>query len=120
MVQGRTALTYNRAGGGPSGGGDAYDHGGSDRSGYWPDGTPKSTTSQGGPVDPRYPQLPPGVPVPGKNFAYRPELVAKGYRGGDYVALGPGSPQWTRGADLVLNKQSLTTSQVAGPRRRPR
>jgi hypothetical protein len=28
----------------------------------------------GGP-DPRYPTLPPGVPVPSKNFAPRPELV---------------------------------------------
>jgi hypothetical protein len=73
----------------------------------------------GGP-DPRYPQLPPGVPVPGKNFAPRPELIAKGFRGGDEVRIGPGSEQWTRGADAVLNKRSLSLGQVAGPRRKPR
>jgi hypothetical protein len=68
--------------------------------------------------DPRDPQRPPGVPVPGKNFAPRPELVAKGFRGGDEILIGPGSEQWTRGANAVLNKQSFTTADVNGPRRR--
>jgi hypothetical protein len=114
-------MTYNRPGGPSGGGGNVYDYDGANRAGTWPDGTSKSTTSRGDRPDPRYPQLPPGVSVPGKSFMPRPELVASGYRGGDgYVRIGPGSQQWTRGADLVLNKQSLTTAQVAGPRRRSR
>jgi hypothetical protein len=114
-------MTYNRPGG-PSGGvGNVYDYDEpSPRAGFWPDGTAKSSTSRGDRPDPRYPQLPPGVPIPGKNFAPRPELIAKGYRGGDPVLIGPGSEQWTRGADAVLNKQSYTTSDVNRTRRKPR
>jgi hypothetical protein len=71
--------------------------------------------------DPRYPQKPPGVSVPGKNFAYRPELATTDPRGqAEGVLIGPGSEQWTRGADAVLNKRSLTVGEVMGPRRRRR
>jgi hypothetical protein len=100
-----------------SGGGAGY---GLDRGGSWPDGTAKSMTSRGDRPDPRYPQLPPGVPVPGKNFASRPELVTSAPRGGGEVRIGPGSAQWTRGQGAVLNKVSYTLANVNGPRRRPR
>jgi hypothetical protein len=97
-------MTYNRPGGGDSSGGD---------SGLGP-------ALPGGP-DPRYPQLPPGVPVPGKNFAPRPELVTSAPRGADgYTLLGPGSGQWTRGADEVLNKKSYTLADVNRRGRRPK
>ena len=70
-------------------------------------------------ADPRYPQLPPGVPVPGKNFIARPELLTTNPRGQtEGVRIGPGSEQWTRGADDVLNKRSISVAQAAGPRRR--
>jgi hypothetical protein len=93
---------YNRPGGDDSSGGD---------SGLGP-------ALRGGP-DPRDPMRPPGVTVPGKNFAPRPELVTSAPRGQDgYTPVVPGSSQWTRGANEVLNKQSFTTRDVAGPRRR--
>jgi hypothetical protein len=123
QAEGLTAMSsYNRPGGGPSGGGGRMgDDYGPDRAGYWPDGTSKSTTSQGDRPDPRYPQKPPGVPVPGKNFYPRPALASKGYRGSDgYVNIGPGSSEWTAGADDVLNKRSLTTSDVNRTPRKPR
>jgi hypothetical protein len=107
-------MSYNRSSS-ASGGGAGMSSG----SGVWPDGVPKSSTSRGDRPDPRYPQLPPGVSVPGKNFAPRPELVTSAPRGQDgYTRLGPGSAEWTKGADAVLNKQSFTTREVAGPRRR--
>jgi hypothetical protein len=74
--------------------------------------------SGGGPGDPLDPQRPPGVPAPGKNFAPRPELIAKGFRGGDEILIGPGSEQWRRGASVAEAKQSFTLGEVAGPRRR--
>jgi hypothetical protein len=68
--------------------------------------------------DPRDPQLPPGVRQVGKSFAPRPELIAKGYRGGDPVLIGPNSEQWTRGQSDVWAKRSYTLADVNGPRRR--
>jgi hypothetical protein len=74
-----------------------------------------------GSPDPLDPQRPPGVPIPGKNFAPRPELVAPGYRGADsYTPLGPNSEQWSRGAADVEAKRSYTLSHVNGPRRKRR
>jgi hypothetical protein len=70
--------------------------------------------------DPRAPQRAPGTLHVGKNFAPRPELIAKGFRGGDEVRIGPGSEQWTRGAEDELNKVSYSLSRVNGPRRRKR
>jgi hypothetical protein len=70
--------------------------------------------------DPRYPQLPPGVPVPGKNFYPRQGWVTSAPRGGPEIQIGPGSVSWRAGADDVLDKKSLTLSRVNGPRRRPR
>lgn len=96
-------MTYNRRGADSSGG----------DSGPGP-------ALPGGP-DPRDPQRPPGVPVPGKNFAPRPELVSSAPRGQDgYVNIGPCSGQWTRGANEVLNKQSFTTGDVNRRGRRPK
>jgi hypothetical protein len=116
MVEGRPPVTYNRSSS-ASGGGAGLSSG----AGTWPDGTPKSTTSQGDRPDPRYPQLPPGVPVPGKTFYSRPGLIAPAFRGADgYTRLGPGSPNWTAGADDVLNKKSLTLRDVNRTPRRPR
>jgi hypothetical protein len=69
--------------------------------------------------DPQDPQRAPGVPAPGLNFAPRPELIAKGFRGADgYTPIGPGSEQFRRGASVVEAKQSFTLGEVAGPRRR--
>jgi hypothetical protein len=81
-----------------------------------PDPTP---TGRGTP-DPRAPQRAPGTLTRGKIFAQRPELIAKGFRGGDEVRIGPGSAQWMRGAEDELNKKSYTTSDVNRTPRRPR
>jgi hypothetical protein len=115
-------MTYNRPGGGPSGGGgNTYDYDGpSSGAGYWPDGTPKSQTSRGDRPDPRYPQKDPSVPVPGKNFFPRQGWVTSAPRGGPEIRIGPGSSEWSAGADDVLNKRSLTTSDVNRTRRRPK
>jgi hypothetical protein len=94
-------VSYNRPGGADSSGGD---------SGLGP-------ALPGGP-DPRDPQLPPGVRQVGKSFAPRPELIAKGYRGGDPVLIGPNSEQWTRGQSDVWAKHSYTLADVSPPRRR--
>ncbi len=92
-------MSYNRPDSGPSGGDAGLG------------GSPG--------IDPRYPQLPVGCPIPGKSFIARPELVTSAPRGQDgYVRIGPGSEQFRRGAELVLNKRSVTTADVAGPRRR--
>jgi hypothetical protein len=107
---------YNRSS--SASGGDAGYGPGGDAGSTWPDGTSKSSTSQGDRPDPRAPQRAPGTLYVGKNFAARPELIAKGFRGGDEVRIGPGSEQWMRGAADELNKVSYTTSEVAGPRRR--
>jgi hypothetical protein len=109
-------MAYNR-GSNAGGGGAGY---GPDRAGSWPDGTPKSTTSRGGRPDPRYPQLPPGVPVPGKNFYPRQGWVTSAWRGGPEIQIGPGSGTWRAGADDVLNKRSLTTGDVNRTPRKPR
>ena len=70
-------------------------------------------------ADPRDPQRPPGVSTPGKNFYSRPELMTTDPRGQEHgVVCGPGSEQWTRGADDVLNKRSISVAQAAGPQRR--
>jgi hypothetical protein len=97
-AEGLTAVSYNRSLAGSS---------------AWPE------PSGAGSPDPLDPQRPPGVPQAGKNFAYRPELVAPGFRGADdYTRIGPGSEQFRRGADAVEAKQSFTLSHVNGPRRR--
>jgi hypothetical protein len=74
--------------------------------------------SGAGSPDPLDPQRAPNVPQAGKNFAYRPELIAKGYRGGDPVLIGPNSEQFRRGSDDVEHKRSYTLASVNGPRRR--
>jgi hypothetical protein len=90
--------------------------GGADNSG----GNPGLGPALPGGPDPRDPMRPPGVPVPGKSFIARPELVSSAPRGQDgYVRIGPGSEQFRRGADLVLNKQSVTTGDVNRRGRRP-
>ena len=85
----------------------------------WPDGSPKVDYAGQDP-DPRDPQRPPGVRPPGKIFANRPELLSRNPRGQtEGVPFGPGSEQWTRGAQDVEGHRSYTLGQVQ-PRRRRR
>jgi hypothetical protein len=93
-----------------------YNRGGDDSSG----GNPGLGPALPGGPDPRDPKLPPGVRQVGKSFAPRPELIAKGYRGGDPVLIGPGSEQWTRGQSDVWAKRSYTTADVNRRGRRPK